>query len=134
MTALREHRKWQAQARLAAGPLWQDTGLVFTTSMGTPLDASHVRRDFRALCKKAGIEGVWAPRELRHTFVLVMSVSGVAVEEIARLAGHASSRTTGETLDIAAIPAGLVGRRTLWGSRTRPPVLTCASMRPARTH
>ena len=48
---------------------------------GTPLDAAHVRRDFRALCKKAGIEGVWAPRELRHTFVSVMSVSGVAVEE-----------------------------------------------------
>ena len=94
VTALREHRKWQAEARLAAGPLWLDTGLVFTTSVGTPLDASHVRRDFRALCKKAGIEGVWAPRELRHTFVSVMSVSGVAVEEIARLAGHASSRTT----------------------------------------
>ena len=67
---------------------------MFTTSVGTPLDASHVRRDFRSLCKKAGIEGVWAPRELRHTFVSVMSVSGVAVEEIARLAGHASSRTT----------------------------------------
>ena len=50
--------------------------------------------DFRALCKKAGIEGIWAPRELRHTFVSVMSESGVAVEEIARLAGHASSRTT----------------------------------------
>jgi integrase len=75
VTALREHRRWQAQVQLAAGPLWQDTGLVFTTSAGTPLDASHVRRDFRALCKKAGIEGVWAPRELRHTFVSVMSVS-----------------------------------------------------------
>jgi integrase len=94
VAALREHRKWQAEARLAAGPLWQDTGLVFTTSVGTPLDASHVRRDFRALCKKAGIEGIWAPRELRHTFVSVMSESGVAVEEIARLAGHSSSRTT----------------------------------------
>ena len=35
-----------------------------------------------------------SPGELRHTFVSVMSVSGVAVEEIARLAGHASSRTT----------------------------------------
>jgi integrase len=40
--ALREHRKRQAKARLAAGPLWQDTGLMFTTSVGTPLDASHV--------------------------------------------------------------------------------------------
>jgi hypothetical protein len=41
-----------------------------------------------ALCKKADIDGVWAPRELRHTFVSVMSESGVAVEEIARLAGR----------------------------------------------
>jgi integrase len=78
VASLREHRKWQAEARLAARPLWQDTGLVFTSSLGTPLDASHVRRDFRTLCKKAGIEGVWAPRELRHTFVSVMSESGVA--------------------------------------------------------
>ena len=94
VAALKEQRRWQAEARLAAGPLWHDGGLVFTSSTGTPLDASHVRRDFRALCKKAGITGVWAPRELRHTFVSVMSVSGVAVEEIAHLAGHASSRTT----------------------------------------
>ena len=94
VTALREHRKWQAEARPSAGPLWQDTGLVFATSVRTPLDASHVRRDFRALCKKAGVEGVWALRELRHTFVSASSVSGVAVEKIARLAGHSSSRTT----------------------------------------
>lgn len=32
--------------------------------------------------------------ELRHTFVSLMSDSGVPVEEIARLAGHANSRTT----------------------------------------
>jgi integrase len=78
VTSLCEHRKRQAECRLAAGPLWQDTGLVFTTSVGTPLDASHVRRDFRALCKKAGIEGFWAPRELRHTRATLLQVSGVA--------------------------------------------------------
>jgi integrase len=43
---------------------------------------------------RSRLAGIWAPRELRHTFLSVMSVSGVAVEEIARLAGHASSRTT----------------------------------------
>jgi integrase len=35
----------------------------------------------------------WTPRELRHTFVSLMSDS-VAVEEIARLVGHASSKVT----------------------------------------
>ena len=46
------------------------------------------------VCKAAGIGGSWTPRELRHSFVSLMSSSGVPVEEIARLAGHSSSRTT----------------------------------------
>jgi integrase len=94
VAALREQRKRQAAARLAAGELWQDHGLVFTSSTGKPLDDANVRRGFRALCEKAGIGGSWSPRELRHTFGSLMSESGIAVEEIARLAGHSSSRTT----------------------------------------
>jgi integrase len=94
VAALREQRKRQAAAQLAAGELWQDHGLVFTSSTGKPLDDANVRRSFRALCEKAGIGGSWSPRELRHTFVSLMSESGIAVEEIARLAGHSSSRTT----------------------------------------
>ena len=31
----------------------------------------------------------WTPRELRHSFVSLLSEHGVAVEEIARLVGHA---------------------------------------------
>lgn len=42
----------------------------------------------------AGIQGAWSPRELRHSFVSLMSDSGVPVEEIARLARHTSTRTT----------------------------------------
>jgi integrase len=34
------------------------------------------------------------PKELRTSFGSMMSYQGVPVEEIARLAGHASSRTT----------------------------------------
>jgi integrase len=35
----------------------------------------------------------WTPRELRTTFVSLLSHQGVAIEVIARLAGHASTRT-----------------------------------------
>jgi integrase len=70
------------------------SGLVFATRSGEPLDAANVRREFRAVCRRAGIGGNWTPRELRHSFVSLMSSSGVPVEEIARLAGHSSSRTT----------------------------------------
>jgi integrase len=45
--ALRKHRALQAAERLAAGERWQETGLVFTTAVGTKMDAANVRRDFR---------------------------------------------------------------------------------------
>lgn len=92
--ALREEAYLQEAARFKAGPLWTETGLVFTTSVGTELDAHNVRREFRKLTKAAGLEGAWSPRELRHTFVSLMSEGGVPIEEIARLAGHSSTRTT----------------------------------------
>src|SRR6266567_4289439 len=34
------------------------------------------------------------PQELRHTFISLLSASGTPAEEIARLAGHSSTRTT----------------------------------------
>jgi integrase len=70
------------------------TGLVFATRDGGELDAANVRREFRSACKIAGLGSKWTPRELRHSFVSLMSESGVPVAEIARLAGHANSRTT----------------------------------------
>jgi integrase len=93
--ALREHQELQRQERLNAGPLWQEHGLVFASTLGTPLDRSHVRRSLQLICRNAGIGEDWAPRDLRHTFVSIMSAHGdVPVEEIARLAGHSDSRTT----------------------------------------
>jgi integrase len=91
---LREHRERQAAERDNAGPLWQEHGLVLATSVGTPLDSHNVRRDFRKVTKAAGLGDRWVPKELRTSFVSLMSHRGVAVEEIARLAGHSSSRTT----------------------------------------
>jgi integrase len=92
--ALREHKAKQAQERLEAGSAWQDHGLVFASKVGTPLDRFNVRRDFRNVTEKAGLGRGWSPRELRHSFVSMLSAHGVAVEEIARLAGHSSSRVT----------------------------------------
>ena len=63
--ALREHRVRQDEEKLAAGELWRDHDLVFTTTVGTELDAANVRRYFRGICKAAGIGEDWAPRELR---------------------------------------------------------------------
>jgi integrase len=49
---------------------------------------------FKRICKAAGVGEDWTPRELRTSFVSLMSNRGVSIEEIARLSGHASTRTT----------------------------------------
>ena len=60
------------------------------------LSHGHGHRDFRAaLTLVPGIEpSEWTLRELRHSFVSVLSASGVSVEQIADLVGHRGTRTT----------------------------------------
>jgi site-specific recombinase XerD len=79
--------------------------LVFTTGVGTPLDAHNVRRDFRKVAEAAGLTSKeWTPRELRHSFVSLLSDDGMPIEQIARLVGH----------------TGTVPRRLSTGSRSGP--------------
>jgi integrase len=91
---------WQAQQqardRELAGDKWQENGLVFASRVGTPLDASRVRRSFRVAIR--GIPGInpadWTPRELRHSFVSLLSDHGIPIDDIARLVGHSSTAVT----------------------------------------
>ena len=93
-TALKNHRAEQLKERLAAGPLWHEHGLVFTNQTGQPLDAANVRRSLRRITKRADLGEDWTPRELRHSFVSIMSDNGVPIETIADLVGHASTAVT----------------------------------------
>ncbi len=67
---------------------------MFTNHLGAALDAGNVRKMFKRICTEAGAGESWTPRELRATFVSLMSHQGVSIEEIARLVGHATTRTT----------------------------------------
>ncbi|WP_405890264.1 site-specific integrase [Streptomyces sp. NBC_00133] len=91
---LEEHMRWQKQERASKGKEWSPTGRVFTTRSGEPLDAANVRRDFKAIVKKAGLAPEWTPRELRHSFVSLLSDHGIPLERIALLVGHSSQATT----------------------------------------
>lgn len=95
VVALRAHRKRQIQDRATAGKDWQDHDLVFTTTIGTALDAANVRRAFRRITRSAGLDPAdWTPRELRHSFVSLLSDSGVSLEDIADLCGHSGTTVT----------------------------------------
>ncbi|WP_445279909.1 tyrosine-type recombinase/integrase [Streptomyces sp. DSM 118148] len=91
---LEEHLRWQRQERASRGMEWSPSGRVFTTRTGEPLDAANVRRDFKAIVRKAGLKPEWTPRELRHSFVSLLSDHGIPLETIALLVGHSSQATT----------------------------------------
>jgi integrase len=92
--ALRDRVLTQAAARAKAGTAWKENNLVFCTSLGTPMWPINVRMEFKRITEKAGLGRNWTPRELRHTFVSLLSDSGVPIEQIADAVGHSSTRTT----------------------------------------
>ncbi|MBW5481171.1 tyrosine-type recombinase/integrase [Streptomyces bambusae] len=94
--ALWQHFEDQGWDRLAAGDQWTEKGLVFSSAVGTELDSTNVRRAFRqAIADAEGIDAKeWTPRELRHSFVSLLSDKGVPLEEISRLVGHSGTAVT----------------------------------------
>lgn len=95
IAALQRHRSRQAFSRRLAGSRWQEGGLVFASAVGGELDAANVRRAFRRVAQRAGLDAKeWTPRELRHSFVSLLSDKGVAIEKISRLMGHNGTTVT----------------------------------------
>ena len=89
-------RKEQAAARLRLGAAYDVRGLAiaFGDGAGAPKWPQDVRHHFKTLCGRAGIGEDWTPREQRHTFVSVLSDSGVPIEQIADAVGHINSTVT----------------------------------------
>jgi site-specific recombinase XerD len=69
--------------------------VVFVSSIGMRLDRHNVLREFRKITEAAGLgSDCWVPRELRHTFVSLLSSDGRPLEHIANLVGHKGTNTT----------------------------------------
>jgi integrase len=94
VAALRRHRARQETACLGDNRS-TDLGLVFASEVGTKLDAANVRRAFRRIAGEAGLAAKdWTPRELRHSFVSLLSDDGMPIERISRLVGHSGTTVT----------------------------------------
>ena len=108
--ALRRHQLNQAAERDRAGDLWRPTNLVFSNLLGGELDAANVRRSFRAILATTDLAPTdWTPRDLRHSFVSLLSSGGVSLEEIADLCGHSGTAVTEAVYRHELRPVLLVG-------------------------
>jgi integrase len=91
--SLREHRRHQAEERLALGPDWADHDFVFTTPIGTPLDGRNVTRWWHGVCASAGIERRRF-HALRHSVATWLAEEGEPLEVIGERLGHSSHAVT----------------------------------------
>ncbi len=92
---MQSQRSHQEAVRKLAGQKRQEHNLVFPSVAGTRLDAHNVRRVFRKVVGAAGlVPEEWTPREMRHSFVSLLSASGVMLEDIARLVDHSGTAVT----------------------------------------
>ena len=75
--------------RLRAGNQWTDSGLVFSTELGGPVDPRHLLRVIE-VAAKAGVH------TLRHSAAVAWLESGVHIKAVADLLGHSSISITGD--------------------------------------
>ncbi len=90
---LRAHRVHQLEERLASGDRWRDSGLVFASTVGTPLEPRNVLRSFQAKLARAGL-----PRQrfhdLRHACASLLLAQGVNPRVVMETLGNSQISTT----------------------------------------
>ena len=92
---LKSHRASQNTQRLRLGKSWTNSGHIFTSSLGTPIEPRNLYREFREICREAGI-GDWHPHELRHSAASLMLAQGVKLQVVSEVLGHSSIRMTAD--------------------------------------
>lgn len=96
VAALWRHRAVQERERQFAGDRWVESGHIFTTSVGTPLDGCSVNHQFQRDLKKAGL-----PRlrfhDLRHGCATLLLAGGVHPRLVMEILGHSQISLTMNT-------------------------------------
>lgn len=75
------------------GDAWTDTGLVFSTRTGLPLEPRNLNRSFERVCDINGIRRVKV-HALRHTTASLLKALGVPPKDAQVILGHANASTT----------------------------------------
>ena len=93
---LRNHYERQQADRLKAGERWKEYGLIFTTSIGTPIPVGELLRTFYRLLADAGLPRIRF-HDLRHTAASLMLNHGVPAIVVSKRLGHARVSITEDT-------------------------------------
>ena len=88
VNALKAHRKRQLEDRMWFAESYEDLGLVFLTSVGTPVDPENlVKCSFKPLLKKTGLPEIRF-HDLCHNYATLLLERSVHPKIVQELLGH----------------------------------------------
>jgi integrase len=93
---LLDHKKRQDAERLALRDTWREHGLVFASTIGTPIEPRNVNRRWDELRRKAGLDWLRL-HDLRHGCATFPLAQGVPARAIMEVLGHAEIGVTMNT-------------------------------------
>lgn len=93
LTQLRDHKQAQMRER-AFARRWKDTGLVFTSSVGTPIEPSDLSRHFKQVLRAVGLPERTRFHDLRHSCATLLIVMGAHPRVVMEILGHSQISTT----------------------------------------
>ncbi|GGU18002.1 tyrosine-type recombinase/integrase [Streptomyces lavendofoliae] len=90
---LRWQRMRQAADRDRLGEIWEDTGYVFTTRTGKPIEPRNLYRSFTRVAKNAGLRVVRL-HDARHGTATLLTAAGVPPRVVMEILGHSQIAVT----------------------------------------
>lgn len=122
VTLLEEHREEQLAERELAAQLWRDSGYVFTTPRGEPVNPSTDYHQWKRLLLDAGLRD-GRLHDARHTAATVLLILGVPERAVMSLMGWSTTamaaryqHVTGSIRDDVATRVGGL----IWGAALEP--------------
>lgn len=96
VASLVRHQRTQLEERDAAGSRWKETGLVFTSTVGSGLDGPNVTKSFQRLLLNAGLDHRRF-HDLRHSCATLLLAQDVAPRVVMEILGHSQISLTMNT-------------------------------------
>lgn len=96
MSLMQSQRRRQLEWKLRAGPIWEDSGLVFTDEAGGHLCHHTVYQNYKRVVASIGIPSARF-HDLRHSFAVASIRAGDDIKTVQGNLGHA---TASFTLDV----------------------------------
>lgn len=82
------HKMMQSVRHMKAGPEWRESGMVFTTSIGTAVSQANNLKRYKKWIAANNLRYIRV-HDLRHTFGTLALENGVPLEQVSQVMGHA---------------------------------------------